>query len=987
MFKRICCFGILFWFVSTSEAQLVSTVAGKTDTTGTGDGIGNAATFNSPHGVACDKAGNIYVADRFNHKIRKISSGNIVTTFAGSGNIGGFDGTGTAASFYEPWGIACDTAGNVYVADTKNYKIRKITTAGVVTTIAGTGSFGTTNGPAILARFGFPTGICVTDDGTIYVADHQTHTIRKIFQGNVTTLAGTPYVIGSNDGQGTAASFNRPYGIDLDLNGNILVADEWNHLIREVTPGGLVTTIAGVGIVGSTNGQPMASMFNYPWDVTVDANNNIFIADGYNYTIRKISAGPFPVVSTYVGTAGVSGANNGTGALASFDGATSIAFNVSDFSFYVGDAYNQLIRKITQISTQTISITTNHINNKFCFGDSIVLYANPTNLNNYKFYDGPVLLGTNSTGILVVTSLSPGIHTIQCTAIDGNGATVLSAALQITVSGPIIANINPPGPLTLCIGDTLILSANVGFQYLWSNGKTTQSIIITGNGNFNVVITDSIGCSGQAPIVTVNANPGPTAIISPSGSISICAGDSLMLTASGGATYLWSTGATTTSIQATNPGNYLVTVTDLAGCKNVSLPVTVSFYNVTTATITPGNFVVIITGDSTLLTASSGASYLWSNGATTQTIMASDSGTYIVTVTNSNGCTNVSASVLLITITGNTLVNVLGSTTFCNGDSVLLQSNLATGNQWYFNGAAIAGATGDQYYATVSGYFYDVVTQQNGTSIQSDSILVTVKASPSLPLVTDATICEGEYALLNVQPDSSTIFRWYDQQIAGTLLYTGLVYQTPALSQTTGYFVEATGANGCTNKFREIVQAIVIPKPIADFNHVIQSGGSNGFTVNFNNISGSGLIYFWNFGDSASAENVSFLENPTHYYAVPGSYTVLLIASNQSGCADTIIKVIQVMVSQNIFIPTSFTPNLDGANDLFVVRGPDILQVDMSIYNQWGELIYHAAGANTKWDGRYKGSVVENATYVYAIQLVLSSGITQNFNGHISVIR
>jgi len=987
MLRRILFYIIVTLTTCAANAQLVTTSAGKTDTTGSSNGTGSNATFNNPHGIACDQAGNVYVADRLNHRIRKIAPGNIVTTLAGSGSIGGFDGTGAAASFYEPWGLACDTAGNVYVADTKNYKIRKITPAGVVTTIAGAGTFGTTNGPAVLARFGFPTGICVADDGTIYVADHQTHTIRKISGGIVSTLAGTAFLSGNNDGTGSGASFNRPYGIDLDLSGNILVADEWNHLIRSVTPGGTVSTIAGVGIIGSTDGQPMASMFNYPWDVTVDNAGNIFVADGYNYTVRKISAGGFPVVSTFAGTAGIAGAVNGLGPQASFDGATGISYNPLDHGLYVGDAYNHLIRKISQVSSQTLSLTSNHTNNIFCAGDSIVISASPSGFGNYSFFEGNNLLGTSVTGILTLAPMTPGVHNINCTAYDSSGATVLSNLLKITVSSAISASINPAGPVVICTGDTVTLTTNAGFTYGWSNGATTQSIKITTGGTYFVILTDTAGCSSQSPGVVVTAKATPTAAVSPPGPLTVCPGDTVVLTASGGSVFQWSTGATSQSINIITAGNYSVTVTDTSGCSATALPVSISNHTVVQATITPANYVIIIAGDSAQLTSSAGSSYQWSNGATSQVITVSDSGTYIVTVTDANGCTSVSPQVLLIPITASTLVNIFGATTFCQGDSVLLRSNLATGNQWYLNGTLIPGATSDQYYAKVSGYYYDIVTQSNGTSVKSDSIQVTVMPSPSAPVVTDSTICEGQQALLTANPDGGTTFQWYDQQTGGTLLASGLSFQTPALTSTTAYFVQATGSNGCINTALEIVQAIVTPAPPAGFNHTIQSAGGAGFTANFTCTTGSGFVYYWNFGDTASVDNISVDENPSHMYAAAGNYTVMLIVINSAGCPDTIYRTITVTNSTDIFIATSFTPNQDGANDLFAVRGPNIMEVDMTIFNQWGEIIYRRKGSGATWDGTYKGKRVQNATYVYDIRLVMLDGSLQNFNGHISVIR
>jgi len=271
------------------KCQLVTTVAGLLNVAGSNNGPVFQATFNNPHGIAADKEGNIYTADRWSHIIRKIDLDGMVSTLAGRPGISGdADGQGADALFFEPWGICTDHLGNVLVADTRNNKIRKITPDGEVSTIAGTGNFGISNGLALNATFGNPTGIEADEEGNIYVADHLTHIIRKIdANGYVTTIAGTPYVMGIKDGPGNVAIFARPYGLELDNEGNILVADEWNHRIRKINVDGIVTTIAGNGTIGGTNGIGAEATFNYPWDIAVDSLNNIFVADGHNYVIRK----------------------------------------------------------------------------------------------------------------------------------------------------------------------------------------------------------------------------------------------------------------------------------------------------------------------------------------------------------------------------------------------------------------------------------------------------------------------------------------------------------------------------------------------------------------------------------------------------------------------------------------------------------------------------------------------------------------------------
>ena len=238
---------------------------------------GAVAKFNGPHGVAVDSSGNLYVADRHNHRIRKITSAGELSTFAGS-KQGDKNGTGTRAQFNNPTGVAVDSSGNLYVADTGNYLIRKITPGGVVSTLAGTGTAGSADTNAATgtrAQFNNPTGVAVDSSGNVYVADESTHRIRKITPaGVVSTLL--------------ARQFNWPTGVAVDSSGNVYVGDTWTHTIRKITPGRVVTTIAGTGSGGDYDGTGTAAQFTYPEGVAVDSSGILYVADTDNHTIRKI---------------------------------------------------------------------------------------------------------------------------------------------------------------------------------------------------------------------------------------------------------------------------------------------------------------------------------------------------------------------------------------------------------------------------------------------------------------------------------------------------------------------------------------------------------------------------------------------------------------------------------------------------------------------------------------------------------------------------
>lgn len=334
-----------------TSAGVVTTLAGKAATFGSADGVGPAARFNFPNGLALDGSGNIYVADELNHLIRQVTPSGTVTTLAGAaGTAGKVDGTGSAARFNNPTGVSVDGSGNLYVADYNNELIRKITPAGVVTTIAGVATIsGALDGIGYNltpAEFSNPSSTAVDTLGNVYVADTGNSIIRRISAaGVVTTLAGSPTTPGRVDGAGTAASFTTPGGVATDAAGNVYVADAANHLIRFITPAGVVSTLAGTGgTAGSADGAGTTASFNFPTAVAVDGAGNVYVADYNNDAIRKIS--PAGIVSTLAGSPGVVGSADGVGGAARFNHPRGVAVD-SGGNVYVADFGNQTIRKIS----------------------------------------------------------------------------------------------------------------------------------------------------------------------------------------------------------------------------------------------------------------------------------------------------------------------------------------------------------------------------------------------------------------------------------------------------------------------------------------------------------------------------------------------------------------------------------------------------------------------------------------------------------------
>ncbi|HEX7926944.1 MAG TPA: NHL repeat-containing protein, partial [bacterium] len=290
-----------------TPAGEVTTLSGSITRSGSDDGTGAAARFFTPFGVTADVDGNVYVADRDNGTIRKITPTGEVSTLAGTaGTPGSADGTGSAAQFATPFGVATDSAGNVYVADTDNSTIRKITPAGVVSTFAGTAEApGSADGTGADAAFTTPQGVATDSAGNVYVADSGNHTIRKITPGGVvTTLAGSAGHTGSTNGTGAAARFTSPRGITADGAGNVYVADMVYYTIRKITPAGVVTTLAGTtGTPGTADGKGVAARFSFPAGVAADGAGNLYVSDGA--AVRKVT--PAGVVTTVVGVAEVNG--------------------------------------------------------------------------------------------------------------------------------------------------------------------------------------------------------------------------------------------------------------------------------------------------------------------------------------------------------------------------------------------------------------------------------------------------------------------------------------------------------------------------------------------------------------------------------------------------------------------------------------------------------------------------------------------------------
>ena len=410
----------LFFTTALVFSQQVTTVAGY-GSAGFLDGPGWWAEFKGITGVCTDPQGTIYVADSGNNRIRKVeATGNhMVSTIAGSGVEGYADGVGTNAVFGSPKSICIDNQGNLYVTDFWNYKIRKITPAGVVTTVAGT-TPGFADGTVATAKFGYLGGICIDAQGNLYVADGGNNRIRKITPaGIVSTVAGSTG--GYQDGVGTSAQFDYPIGICIDTSNTLFIAEYFGGgKIRKIDSFGMVTTVAG-STWGYTDGQGTTAQFKDPIGICVDNLGNLFVADTDNNRIRKIT--PSGLVSTYSGS--VSGYLDGFVTDALFNGPQSICFDTSNNYLIIGDVNNYRIRKIeTTLNIESTSF------------ESSSLSPNPNtgsfSINGLQGYDieiynlvGQIVFTKSKiqNNSEIITELKKGIYLVKIINNEGKTAT------------------------------------------------------------------------------------------------------------------------------------------------------------------------------------------------------------------------------------------------------------------------------------------------------------------------------------------------------------------------------------------------------------------------------------------------------------------------------------------------------------------------------------------------------------------------------------
>jgi len=557
------------------------------------------------------------------------------------------------------------------------------------------------------------------------------------------------------------------------------------------------------------------------------------------------------------------------------NGATSPSITVSTAGAYTVQVTNA--EGCLSLASDATTITVNTLPAKptitaggpttFCAGGSVVLTSSA----------GTSYLWSNGATTPSITVSASGSFTVQVSNAAGCQSVASDPAAVVVNDLPAKPTVTAGGPTTFCTGANVVLSSSPGTSYLWSNGATTPSITVNVSGSFSVRVTNIAGCqsvSSDATVVTVNAIPAkPT--ITAGGPTTFCAGGNVVLTSSPGASYLWSNGATTSSITAVAAGNYTVQVGNAAGCLSLASDATAVTVNALPAkpSITAGGPTTFCAGGSVILTSSAGAGYLWSNGATTASITVLATGNHTVKVSNAAGCFSIASDTAVVVVNAlpvKPTITADGPTTLCDGGSVTLTSSVGTSYLWS-NGAVTQSLT----TAAAGSYTVQVTNAAGCQSVVSDAIVVTVNALPLKPVVTaggPTTFCFGGSVNLSSSPGTS--YLWSN----------GATSQSITVTADGSYTVQVTNASGCPSIASDATVVTVVPLPAKP---TISAGGPVSFCLGGNVVltSSAGTSYLWSNGATTPSITVN----------ISGTYTVRV--TNASGCQSVVSDPTVVTVS------------------------------------------------------------------------------------------
>ncbi len=1017
-----------FFIGSSSIAQTIQTLVGTGSSGYTGDGgLYCSATVSRTAQLCTDAAGNIYFSDQSNYAVRRISTSGIITTIAGTGTAGfsGDGGPATAANIGTPLAIIVTTGGKIYFVDYDNNRVRSIT-GGIINTVAGTGTASSTGdgGPATSATLNGPYGLGLDASNNLYISETHGNRVRVIntSSGIINTYAGTGSGGFSGDGGPATSASLVPNCIYMDPYNNLYISDNGNHRIRMVNTSGIINTVAGngTGSFSGDGGPATSASIYYPAGITKDAAGNLIFCDAINYRVRKVnSAG---IINTIAGNGSASSyGDGGAPTAAGIDYPQDVCYNRFG-QLMITDLMSSKIRIIwsnhppvftnapsrnlficTGSGTTSLNSLLSVIDSDFCQTETWTVISGAVHGSLSGFTTSAASNGDTVTpsglGYTPTTGYS-GMDSFSIRVGDGFDYDTIKIIVTIA-STPGTVTIS--GPSNVCVSSTITL-VNSAAGGAWSSNNMAVATVTTGGivtgvtaGTAIISYYISAGCGTSLATKTITVNPIPGISATPL-SPAFCSGVSTTITASGATTYTWLPGtglsATTGSSVAAHPAvttTYTITGTASGGCQN-TLNLTVTVYPLPNISA-PG--ASICAGYNTVLTASGAVSYTWSpattlSNSTGASVTATPPATtlYIVHGTDANGCSN--------TATVNVIVNPTPSAPvsstplrYCLYAIAPALTASGTNLLWYSSATGGAGSTTAPVPSTGTSGTTDFYVSQtlNGCESPWSDIQVIVADPAFMGFSYDIKYgCTYDTVLFTNTSLNCFGYTWYfgdGSTVTDTNTNPVHYYQPAYVSRD--FTVKLVGYNPICNDDSAMQIITLSPNPIQP---VVLTGITTSDTIFYGtsvqlNATGA-QIYLWEPNDgSLSNPNIN---NPVATPSVTTTYTVF--GYNKSGCVDSAKVTIAVKYNDIDFIPSGFTPNGDGYNDLFRITNPRFGKlVDMSIYNRWGVLVYQTNDINKGWDGTLNGQPQDIGVYNYLIITSHTDGANKIYKGTITLIR
>ncbi len=787
-------------FVTVSpptSCNILTTIAGNATYGYYGDGgPSTASIINYPISVAADASGNVYFGDYYNHRIRKINTSGIISTYAGtdSGGHTGDGGQATNARLVAPSWMKADGAGNLYFID-GDY-IRKITPAGIISTIAGNGypGFAGDGGPATASQLSYPNGIAIDGAGNLLISDGNNYRIRKInTSGTISTIAGTgSSSFGGDGGPASAASF-LPNGICVDAPGNIYFCDNANHRIRKINTSGIVSTIAGTGGSGSYSDGVPATTFRLtqPSSIAIDTSGNLYVGSNYYVNIFKIA--PSGIISFFAGSNPGYYGDGGPATAGAFQWPRDVATD-NYGNVYVADATNSVVRKVSAGGTALAAISGP---STVCPGGNITL-TDATSGGTWSSSASSIAT-VDGGGVVIGVSIGTAVITYAVSGTCGAG----SVTKTITVSGlPYMASIVGAG--SVCAGaSTTFTDSTSGGTWSSSNSSiatvnaATGSVtgVSAGSATITYTFTSSCGSVTTTKVITVNAGATTPAIIT--GSTSICTGSSSTLAdaTTGGTWSSTSIGVATINasgvVTGVSPGTALISYTVTNSCGSAARTTTVVVTSGSTAGTISGASTVCVGATTTFTNTTTGGTWSSSNTSiatinSSGVITGVTAGTATITYTVTSGCGSATTTRPITVSPAASAGTISGAATVCTGTTITLTSSVS-GGTWTSSAPSIASVSTGGIVLPLSAGSVTIsyaVSGTCGSAIATKS--VAVSSAPVVSSISGAsTICA---ALTTTLTDTATGGTWSSSNSSvASVNSSGIVTGVAAGSATISY--------------------------------------------------------------------------------------------------------------------------------------------------------------------------------------------------------